>query len=1118
MKLNRMLITAVIIALLAALAPPRAALAYQRTIYVSTAAQLKEIADATNREEDPEDYDNDTIVLTNDIDLSAYPNWEPIGARGYFITNHGYDHFIRGFSGTIDGNGHKITGLKITSLKARKDSAFYAGLVGCGGGVRNLTVEGDINVTGVRGTLIAGGIAGYGSAYDCISRVSVTASTALIYNDRATRYTGRTVYDSFRVSAGGVVGVGGAHGCVFERSVTATAPTYSYTYTGRGVTRTGYGGNTAFAGGIGAGGIVWSRCVYVTNSLYNGSGVSAYGLTAYAGGIAAMHPSDVRDCSVAQPDNIGASTIHDSKYAHAYTGVLAARCNASNACSVIDFSAPYDPTFGNAVVTTRTDLTVVGDGGRLANGKYGTLRGTTYYHAKSSVAELQPVIVKFTGLDGKKEIPYGEAFGKTPRELGVTLGRIYPENSSLATVGKAEEIVGAHSWYGTGQKWSYFKSAPEKIALTYSDAKTQINSMLDTFKISHITDAYKKDYKYAEPMFTASISRENGKNSHKQNWFSIYLKRYEPAPVPVPEPVPVVTPPAPGSQGWLTKSADLTTVDANTFSISSPNQLAGLAARSRTENFAGKTIILTKDIDLSGDKWMPIGDASIKFAGTFDGKDYTIKNMYCVESVGGLFEHVCTNGVVQNLHVEGLVSGDAVGGVAYINEGTIKETSFAGKMSAKNGNWRGAGGITYSNMGTIDKCTTNVEMTGSGTAQYDSYGGIAAFNNTDGENNEGLITGCTSNGTISPTGDGDGIFYVGGIVGCNDGGGSVKNSESRASITVGGACYPSVGGIAGQNGDQDISAGTVESCKSYGTVPAHGGKVTAGGIVGINNELATVKECGWLKGTADKACGDGKEAENTAAFESGSGGDIVVITGANTEESAQIVEPSVISTKEGVIAQTPTLLNLSFVTPEEITFSNEISLTTDANDNIIVSRDAIINNLPGNVVKSFDIVPLPLFLMDISVGPLSDDEFIVSPDITTLVTLETTLNAYADQDPSKIVLLKVLKDNDIKSFKWAKSAAEVGDGEFFIAADTKGTPISGNIVGETKYCVFIGIRDNGAFDLDPADGAVVDPAVLAMGDGSSPAPDPVNGGGGGCAAGCAVLALLAVPFVIRRKR
>lgn len=76
---------------------------------------------------------DDTVhyALANDIDFSSYGNWEPIVQRDTFLlwTDLLY------FQGTLDGRGHKITGLKCTDDR-------YAGLFWENHGtIKNLVVE-----------------------------------------------------------------------------------------------------------------------------------------------------------------------------------------------------------------------------------------------------------------------------------------------------------------------------------------------------------------------------------------------------------------------------------------------------------------------------------------------------------------------------------------------------------------------------------------------------------------------------------------------------------------------------------------------------------------------------------------------------------------------------------------------------------------------------------------------------------------------------------------------------------------------------------------------------------------------------------------------------------------
>ena len=76
----------------------------ETTIYITTAQQLKQLADEVNAGDSKSDK---TYLLANDIDLSAYANWTPIGR---------FDppDDMLPFSGVFDGQGYSIIGLKIS--------------------------------------------------------------------------------------------------------------------------------------------------------------------------------------------------------------------------------------------------------------------------------------------------------------------------------------------------------------------------------------------------------------------------------------------------------------------------------------------------------------------------------------------------------------------------------------------------------------------------------------------------------------------------------------------------------------------------------------------------------------------------------------------------------------------------------------------------------------------------------------------------------------------------------------------------------------------------------------------------------------------------------------------
>ena len=90
----------------------------ETTIYITTAQQLKQLADEVNAGDSKRDK---TYLLANDIDLSGYPNWTPIGT---FTPNSPQANYP--FSGVFDGQGYSITGLKISGNEDSKGLFGYA--------------------------------------------------------------------------------------------------------------------------------------------------------------------------------------------------------------------------------------------------------------------------------------------------------------------------------------------------------------------------------------------------------------------------------------------------------------------------------------------------------------------------------------------------------------------------------------------------------------------------------------------------------------------------------------------------------------------------------------------------------------------------------------------------------------------------------------------------------------------------------------------------------------------------------------------------------------------------------------------------------------------------------
>ena len=161
-------------------------------------------------------------------------------------------------------------------------------------------------------------------------------------------------------------------------------------------------------------------------------------------------------------------------------------------------------------------------------------------------------------------------------------------------------------------------------------------------------------------------------------------------------------------------------------------------------NFSGKTITLTADIDLDGIDWRPIGNVTsypgITFAGTFDGGEHTISNLTTSDNTtahasAGLFGSI--TGKVRNLklenvnvsssHYAGAIVGYSSAGVGmeisncHVNGGTIVSSPEAVNGGHDNGDKVG-GIIGYTVAGNVVKGCSVSNITVSG---YRDIGGIA---------------------------------------------------------------------------------------------------------------------------------------------------------------------------------------------------------------------------------------------------------------------------------------------------------------------------------------------------------------------------------------------------------
>ena len=281
---------------------------------------------------------------------------------------------------------------------------------------------------------------------------------------------------------------------------------------------------------------------------------------------------------------------------------------------------------------------------------------------------------------------------------------------------------------------------------------------------------------------------------------------------------------------WDGTSGDLTSVtdeDSKTVTIKSGKLLAALAeAVNGGNDYAGYTIKLTKNLDLNGIEWTPIGTkgTSNVFKGTFDGDGRTIKNLKISSGDCVAFFGAVENATVKNLTVEGNVNGkNAAGIVARVVGGATIENCV--NRATINASEKAAGIVMYAQGSSSsdqygplssDCVIKNCKNYGAVNANKIAAGGIYGWSGD--ESGKLKITDCENNGVVTATN----TAQAGGIAG-NCRVITVENCANNGTVTS----AANAGGIVGKN---DTKASTITSCKNTATVV--GAEYKTGGIAG----------------------------------------------------------------------------------------------------------------------------------------------------------------------------------------------------------------------------------------------------------------------------------------------
>ena len=243
-----------------------------------------------------------------------------------------------------------------------------------------------------------------------------------------------------------------------------------------------------------------------------------------------------------------------------------------------------------------------------------------------------------------------------------------------------------------------------------------------------------------------------------------------------------------------------------------------------SENEGDLKVSLKNDIvfdDQTNAAWESIGTSDLYFRGTFDGKEYSIKNWI---STKPLFYATYVNGTVQNLTLDASC------------QVTIDVTNIGNN----------AGALVAYLRGTVNNCHNNANITVTGTCSTTAYIGglVGRMRETAKVENSSVAGDVTADANLSV----GGVIDFGGLVGAAMEDASViAGSDFNGNLTFAGAISTSdnayIGGIIGR------SKATVKDCSTSAdkTITAESAenkvtKILLGGIAG-STEANGLEDC-----------------------------------------------------------------------------------------------------------------------------------------------------------------------------------------------------------------------------------------------------------------------------------
>ena len=772
--------------------------------YIRTAEELAYLSALTNGTAkdchgdsvDLDAFENKFVSLIRDIDLSAYPDWIPIG-YGY------YD-----FEGTLDGENHTVTVNMDKRFSDESESDITVGIIGwLNGIVKNLSVAGSITVVNeTSNTAYVGAIVGtFGNSAATISQCKNAATIDVdvtVSNANVGGIVGASRQKKYNSNVQGVVN------CLNEGNITIHAAA-DLTVNVAGIMGAGKVGNPI------------SSC-WNTGDVAVTVAESA-NVTSIGGNVAGIagNNSNITSCAnygrISTPSDFVGSTA-------GIIGVVYKNKNGlvTNSYNVGDITGNENGLFGIGKVGSKKNQ------GKIEN---------SYYVCKLNGAEKMAYIYNASEAEVKyNEMDKTYTVGDDTTLLVKTLNDNRGSNTAWFVNHAAGVYFPIHVLSWTGDRREEFGGVT--INITY-DPNGGMAAGGSTASVT-ITETLEPDVNTGEwtaashtvlavdneeigfvnengeiketPWNTASDGTGTGYNAGD----SIYISD-------------------PKSEGitlyaqWDNIWAG-TGTEADPYQISDVDTLTALATQVNGKgfNYAGKWFKLMKDIALT-DEWTPIGNSKTAFDGNLNGSQKSISglNVNTSTQYAGLF------GAVGEIAVQSLTLRD--GSVTCTNGAT----SWCGGLAGRSGS------LLLNNVQIVNMAISGDGLGGTGGILGGGNASMTACSNTGGSVSGRYAGGLTGKGftesdftflECSNSAAVTGRLYAGGMTGCNKSASAKFTNCSNVGSISGGE---RANGIAAM-GDSFIA------CINAGTVNSSGGQ--ANGITGAATDITQCGNTGTVNG------------------------------------------------------------------------------------------------------------------------------------------------------------------------------------------------------------------------------------------------------------------------------